>query len=190
LTPERILEAYAGGIFPMAEPEGTLGWWSPDPRGVIELTSDHHVARRLRRRMRAFEIRFDTDFDGVVQGCARPEGTWISAQIWREYRRLFDQGRCHTVEAWQGELLAGGLYGVSIGAAFMAESMFHAVTDASKVALVALVERLLATGFTLLDVQYVTPHLARMGARWISRADYLARLHEAIALENRSFGSP
>jgi leucyl/phenylalanyl-tRNA--protein transferase len=186
LTPELILDAYAKGIFPMAEGRGLLGWWSPDPRGIVELGA-YHVPTRLRRRMKQFEVRIDSDWDGVLEGCARPEGTWISEEIKREYGRLFERGQAHTVEAWYAGKLAGGLYGVRIGAAFMAESKFHYVTDASKVALVALVERLAERGFELLDVQYVTPHLSRMGARWISRRDYLARLDRAIAKGDIAF---
>lgn len=180
LTPELILEAYAGGIFPMAEADGLLGWWSPNPRGIIEL-EPFHVPRRLRRRMKQFEVRIDSDWEGVLTGCARPEGTWISDEIRREYGELFRRGQCHTVEAWHEGKLAGGLYGVRVGAAFMAESKFHYVTDASKVALVGLVERLRERGYELLDVQYVTSHLATMGASWVSRKDYLARLRRAVA---------
>ncbi len=179
LTPELILEAYAKGIFPMADEDGTLAWWSPNPRAIIEL-DPFHVPRRLRRTMKRFEVRVDSDWKGVIKGCARPEGTWISDEIEREYRRLFERGSCHTVEAWYQGKLAGGLYGVRIGAAFMAESKFHHVRDASKVALVALVERLRQRGFELLDVQYVTPHLGRMGASWISRRVYLERLARAV----------
>ncbi|MBI3723511.1 leucyl/phenylalanyl-tRNA--protein transferase [bacterium] len=186
LTPELILEAYGKGIFPMAEHSGLLGWWSPNPRAIIEL-DPYHVARSLRRRSRQFEVRVDSDWSGVLKGCARPEGTWISDEIEREYRRLFERGACHTVEAWYRGQLAGGLYGVSLGAAFMAESKFHHVRDASKVALVALVELLRERGYELLDVQYVTPHLARMGASWISRSEYLARLARAVAKEHVSF---
>jgi leucyl/phenylalanyl-tRNA--protein transferase len=130
--------------------------------------------------MKQFEIRFDSDWAGVIKGCARPSGTWISEEIEREYRKLFHARQAHTVEAWYEGKLAGGLYGVRVGSAFMAESKFHYVTDASKVALVALVERLVERGFTLLDVQYVTPHLGRMGAVWVSRREYLRRLGDAL----------
>jgi leucyl/phenylalanyl-tRNA--protein transferase len=180
LTPELILEAYAHGIFPMAEHDGLLGWWSPHRRGIIEI-DPFHVPRRLRRRMKQFEVRIDSDWKGVLKGCARPEGTWISDEIEREYGKLFARGQAHTVEAWHEGQLAGGLYGVRVGAAFMAESKFHYVTDASKVALVALVERLRERGFELLDVQYVTPHLKTLGASWIARAEYLSRLSKAVA---------
>lgn len=187
LSPALILDAYRTGIFPMAERDGTLGWWSPNPRGIIPISRDFHVARRLRRTMKKFEVRFDSDWPGVLKGCARPEGTWISAEIERDYRRLFEQRRCHTVEAWYKGQLAGGLYGVRVGAAFMAESKFHYLRDASKVALVGLVERLVERGFGLLDVQYVTPHLARMGAVWVSRREYLRRLGDALIQGERPF---
>lgn len=187
LTPPVIVDAYRRGIFPMAERDGLLGWWSPDPRGIIPISQGYHVARRLRRTMKKFEVRFDSDWKGVLKGCARPEGTWISDEIEREYGRLFQMKQCHTVEAWQDGKLAGGLYGVRVGGAFMAESKFHYVRDASKVALVALVERLAAQGFTLLDVQYVTPHLATMGAVWVSRREYLRRLGESLIAGERPF---
>ena len=187
LTPALIVESYRMGIFPMAEHGGVLGWYSPDPRGIIELGAEYHVPKRLRRRMKQFEVRIDSDWKGVLKGCARPSGTWISEEIEREYGELHRLGRCHTVEAWYDGQLAGGLYGVRVGAAFMAESKFHYVRDASKVALVALVERLRDKGFQLLDVQYVTPHLATMGAVWISRREYLRRLGEALLSGEHDF---
>jgi leucyl/phenylalanyl-tRNA--protein transferase len=187
LTPALILDAYRRGIFPMAERDGTLGWWSPNPRGIIPVSKDYHVATRLERTSKKFEVRFDSDWKGVLEGCARPEGTWISAEIEREYGKLFQKKQAHTVEAWQGGKLAGGLYGVSIGSAFMAESKFHHVRDASKVALVALVRKLVERGFTLLDVQYVTPHLASMGAVWVSRREYLRRLGDAVIAGEKPF---
>ncbi len=187
LTPGIIIEAYRRGIFPMAERDGSLGWWSPHPRGIIELSKGYHVPRRLERTMKKFEVRFDSDWKGVLKGCARPEGTWISEEIEREYGKLFARHECHTVEAWFDGQLAGGLYGVRVGAAFMAESKFHYVRDGSKVALVALVRRLVERDFRLLDVQYVTPHLARMGAVWVSRREYLRRLGDAIIAGERAF---
>ncbi|MEZ0227625.1 MAG: leucyl/phenylalanyl-tRNA--protein transferase [Planctomycetota bacterium] len=187
LTPALIVEAYRRGIFPMAERDGLNGWWSPDPRAIIPVSKEYHVPRRLRRTMKKFEVRFDSDWKGVLKGCARPEGTWISDEIEREYGKLFEKKQCHTVEAWQDGQLAGGLYGVRVGGAFMAESKFHYVRDASKVALVALVERLAQNGFTLLDVQYVTPHLATMGAVWVSRREYLRRLGDALIAGERPF---
>jgi leucyl/phenylalanyl-tRNA--protein transferase len=187
LSPALILDAYRRGIFPMAERDGSLGWWSPHPRGIIPISKDYHVPRRLERTLKKFEIRFDSDWKGVLKGCARPEGTWISAEIEREYGKLFQKKHCHTVEAWQDGKLAGGLYGVRIGTAFMAESMFHNVRDASKVALVALVRRLVERGFTLLDVQYVTPHLESMGAAWVTRRDYLRRLGDAVIAGEKPF---
>lgn len=181
LTPALILEAYAKGIFPMDE-DGARGWFSPDPRAVIPLDG-LHVSRRLARTIRQgrFEVRFDTDFAGVVRGCARPDGTWISEQIFEAYLALHREGPAHSVECWRDGKLAGGTYGVRVGAAFMAESKFHVVRDASKVVLAALVERLRERGFELLDVQYLTPHLARLGAVAIPRREYLRRLRAALA---------
>jgi leucyl/phenylalanyl-tRNA--protein transferase len=187
LSPRLIIEAYRNGIYPMAEHDGTLGWWSPPRRAVIPLTKDYHVPRRLRRRMKQFELRFDTDWKGILEGCARPEGTWISEEIEREYGNLFREKRAHTVEAWYQGKLAGGLYGVRVGAAFMAESKFHYVTDASKVAVVGLVERLVERGFELLDVQILTKHLATLGTVEISRREYLRRLGDAIVRGERPF---
>ena len=182
-----MLRAYREGIFPMALEDGEIGWFSPDPRGVLPLET-FHVPHRLSRvlRQQAFDIRVDHDFERVMRECAARENedsTWISEEIIQCYVALHRQGRAHSVEAWQGGTLAGGLYGVHIGAAFFGESMFHRVTDASKVALAALVERLRARGFTLLDIQWVTPHLQQFGAVEIARADYLQRLGAALARE-------
>lgn len=185
LSPELILDAYRGGIFPMAEPppdERLIGWWSPDPRAIIPV-GGLHVPRRLARTIRSgrFEVRFDTAFADVVRGCARPDGTWISDEVFSAYVELHRLGAAHSVECWREGRLAGGTYGVRVGAAFMAESKFHVDRDASKIALVALVERLRARGFELLDVQYMTPHLARLGAVAFSRREYLRRLKKAAA---------
>lgn len=186
LTPELVLEAYGKGIFPMAEADGTLGWWSPDPRTVLELDA-LHVPRRLQRTLRQgrFEVRVDTAFDEVVAGCADRPSTWISADFVRVYGELFARGVVHTVETWRDGRLAGGLYGVSLGGAFMAESMFHRETDASKVAVVALVERLRARGFALCDIQYQTEATRIFLPRRIRRQEYLARLARARALPVR-----
>ena len=178
-----LLSAYREGIFPMALEDGEIGWFSPDPRGVIPLDA-FHVPRRLQRVVRSDEwvVRVDTRFEDVVRACAeRPaEGTWISREILESYVELHRQGRAHSVEVWRKEALVGGLYGVHLGAAFFGESMFHRVTDASKVALVALVERLCARGFVLLDTQWTTRHLEQFGATEIPRQEYLLKLKEAL----------
>ncbi len=172
----------------MALDDGQIGWFSPDPRGVLPLDA-FVVPARLARVVRQgrFEIAFDRDFAGVMQACAdRPDdGTWISPEIFESYQALHRLGLAHSVEAWQGGRIVGGLYGVSLGGAFFGESMFHRVTDASKVALVALVERLRERGFVLLDIQWVTPHLRQFGAIEIPREEYLRRLEVAIGRDCR-----
>ena len=187
ITPEILLRAYAAGIFPMAEDADDPGlfWIEPQQRGTFPLDAIH-VPRRLARTVRAdhFEVRIDTDFDGVIAGCAAPaedrDRTWINARIRRLYGELFDLGHCHTVEAWRDGRLVGGLYGVKLGAAFFGESMFHRERDASKVAFVHLAARLKAGGFKLLDAQFVTEHLARFGAVEIGRRDYKRLLGRSI----------
>ena len=187
LTPALILRAYSCGLFPMAESkaERDVFWVDPETRGVIPLEG-FHVPRRLARTVRAgrFRITVDRDFPRVVRGCARrtrrrPE-SWINGPIFEAYCALHRQGHAHSVEAWQDKALAGGLYGVSLGAAFFGESMFSAERDASKVALVHLVARLRAGGFTLLDTQFVTSHLTRFGAVEMPRASYLSKLSDAL----------
>jgi leucyl/phenylalanyl-tRNA---protein transferase len=182
LGPELVVDAYRKGIFPMAESDGTLGWWSPDPRTILELDAVH-VPRRLQRTLKQgrFEVRFDTAFDDVIAGCADRAETWISDDFKRVYGELHRRGTVHTVETWSAGKLVGGLYGVALGAAFMAESMFHRQSDASKVAVVALVERLRARGFTLCDIQYQTNATKVFHPRRVSRREYLARLARAIA---------
>ncbi len=183
-SPELVLHAYRAGVFPMGEPGGRIGWYSPDPRGIFEL-DQFRISRSLRKTIArgAFEIRVDTAFAEVMGACGdRDEGTWITPAISRVYLELHRRGHAHSVEAWQGGELAGGLYGVTIGGAYFGESMFHRRTDASKVALAALVERLSARGFSLLDTQWVTPHLASLGAAEIPRAEYIARLEHAVRL--------
>lgn len=190
LTPELVLAAYRQGIFPMAESrEGPLVWLSPDPRAILPLDR-FHCPRRLAQTVKSgkFRVTSDLAFEGVIDGCARPE-TWISAEVREAYVGLFRQGHAHSVECWKGDRLAGGLYGVHIGAAFMAESKFHRDRDASKVALVAMVAHLRRIGVTLCDVQFVTPHLERFGAVEISREDYLARL-AAAAARKTAWGPP
>jgi leucyl/phenylalanyl-tRNA---protein transferase len=187
ITPEILLKAYAAGIFPMAEDadDPTLYWVEPRARGVLPLDR-FRVPRRLARTVRAdlFEVRSDADFDAVIAGCAAPrregERTWINGRIRELYGALFDLGHVHTVEVYAGGRLAGGLYGVSLGAAFFGESMFHAVRDASKVALVHLMGRLRAGGFRLADTQFVTGHLTQFGAEEMPRHAYKRRLAEAL----------
>jgi leucyl/phenylalanyl-tRNA--protein transferase len=179
LRPELVLTAYREGVFPMPI-QGHLAWWSPDPRAVLE-PARLHVSRTLRRTRRRFAIRTDTAFAEVVEGCADPgrEGGWITREVRDAYVRLHELGWAHSVEAWDDEGLAGGLYGVALGRLFAAESMFHRRTDAGKAALVALAERL--GGDALIDVQWLTPHLASLGAVEIPRAEYLRRLARALA---------
>jgi leucyl/phenylalanyl-tRNA--protein transferase len=185
LTPEGVELAYRHGIFPMAdERTAEILWFRPDPRAVIPLDG-FHVSRSLARTLRraVFDVRIDTDFEGVMRGCAdRPEGTWISERFVEVYGALHRAGKAHSVEAWREGRLAGGVYGLALGGAFMAESMFHRETDASKVALAALTSRLRERGFILLDVQYVTPHLESLGAIEITRHEYERRLERALAL--------
>jgi leucyl/phenylalanyl-tRNA--protein transferase len=184
LEPGTLLTAYRSGIFPMpvqAGEEELLVWWSPDPRGVLPLDG-LRVSRSLRRSCARFEVRVDAAFDEVVDACADPgrTGRWITPSIRDAYVGLHRLGWAHSVEAWDGDGLAGGLYGVAIGGLFAGESMFSRRTDASKVALVGLVDRLRAGGATLLDVQWVTPHLASLGAVEVPRPEYLRRLAEAV----------
>jgi leucyl/phenylalanyl-tRNA--protein transferase len=181
LTPESILAAYRRGLFPMASPfDRRLDWYDADPRGIIPLDA-FHAPRRLLRYMKQFEFAFDRSFEGVIDGCARPV-TWISPEIREAYVELHRRGQAHSVEAWREGRLAGGLYGVRIAGAFMAESMFHAVSNASGACIVTLVERLRARGFALLDIQQVLPNTARFGAVEISRGEYLRRLEAALRL--------
>jgi leucyl/phenylalanyl-tRNA--protein transferase len=182
LEPGTVLAAYRSGLFPMPLRRGVMAWWSPDPRGVIPLEG-LVVSRSLRKSCARFDIRIDTAFDEVLAACAdrRRPGAWINKDIKAAYRRLFDLGWVHSVEAWQGNVLAGGLYGVAIGGLFAGESMFHHVTDASKVALVGLVELLQKEGSSLLDVQWATDHLQSLGAVAIPRVTYHRLLDEALA---------
>jgi leucyl/phenylalanyl-tRNA--protein transferase len=188
LSPDILLAAYAAGVFPMAESadDPELFWVDPHRRGILPLDA-FHVPHRLRRVVLrgGFEIRCDSSFEEVIRGCAeatekRPN-TWINDKIVRLYGVLFARGAAHSVEAWRDGLLVGGLYGVSIGAAFFGESMFSRESDASKVALVHLVARLRTGGYRLLDTQFLTPHLARFGGIEITRARYHRLLAEALA---------
>jgi leucyl/phenylalanyl-tRNA--protein transferase len=185
-----LLAAYASGWFPMADDEGQLSWYSPDPRGIIPLDG-FHIPARLERVVRrsAFRIAVDTAFDEVIHACAEAErdpndaGTWISEEIIDSYLSLHHHGYAHSVEAWADDRLVGGLYGVALGGAFFGESMFHRATDASKVALVALVERLRSRGFALLDTQWVTAHLVQFGAIEVPRPEYMQMLEASLRLE-------
>ncbi|KQT08588.1 leucyl/phenylalanyl-tRNA--protein transferase [Methylobacterium sp. Leaf399] len=189
ITPEILLKAYAAGIFPMAEDadDPAIYWVEPRARGVLPLDG-FHVGRRLARTVRSdvFEVRVDRDFEGVIAGCAAPrrdaERTWINGRIRDLYGALFDQGHAHTVEVYAEGRLVGGLYGVSLGAAFFGESMFHVERDASKVALVHLVARLRAGGYRLADTQFVTDHLLQFGVTEVPRHVYKRRLAEAIVM--------
>ena len=182
LEPGTILSAYRSGLFPMPVRRGLLAWWSPNPRAIIPLDG-LRVSRSLRRSARGFEIRVDSAFDGVLEACAdrhRP-GAWISKDIKRAYSRLHQLGWVHSVEAWTPTgRLAGGLYGVAIDGLFAGESMFHRETDASKVALVGLVDVLRDHGATLLDVQWATAHLVSLGAVEVSRVRYHELLADAL----------
>lgn len=182
LEPGTLLAAYRSGLFPMPVDGGVLAWWSPDPRGIIPLDG-LRVSRSLRRAVDRFEVHVDRDFPAVIAACAdpaRPHG-WINADVLRAYTRLHELGWAHSVEVWVDSTLAGGLYGLAVGGLFAAESMFHRVSDASKVAVVALVEHARRVGATLIDVQMPTPHLASLGVISIPRADYLRRLAAALA---------
>ena len=187
LSPERLLRAYAEGIFPWYSDDTPILWWSPDPRMVL-LPEELHVSRSLRRTMRAarYEVRVDTAFGEVIRRCADKErpgqrGTWITGEMIAAYERLHRLGFAHSVEAWEGGELAGGLYGVSLGAAFFGESMFADRPDASKVAFATSVEWLRGRGFEIVDCQVDTDHLRRFGAREVPRAEFLSRLRNALA---------
>jgi leucyl/phenylalanyl-tRNA--protein transferase len=181
LEPGTLLAAYRAGMFPMRV-RRTLAWWSPDPRGIIPLDG-FHASRSLRRVWARFDVRVDTAFGEVIHACAdpaRPHG-WIDASFVDAYSRLHELGWAHSVEAWHDGEPAGGLYGVRIGGLFAAESMFHRVTDASKIAVWAATELLRLDGASLFDVQWVTPHLRSLGAIAIPREEYLHRLRAAVA---------
>jgi leucyl/phenylalanyl-tRNA--protein transferase len=186
IPPELLLQGYRMGVFPMAMEDDSIEWFSPDPRAILPL-EDFHVPHALRRSLRRqlFEITIDNAFFEVIDGCAKRKDTWINPEIIESYRRLYELGHAHSVEAWQKGELAGGLYGVAVGGAFFGESMFHNVTDASKIALVALVERLRARKFVLLDTQWLTPHLQQFGGAEISRNHYLRLLRRAIELPRK-----
>ena len=181
------------GVFPMGDPEtGEIDWYQPNPRALIDL-ENFHVPRRLEKTVRSGRFRFsvNTAFGRVIRHCSRsdvPEEMWITPDIVAMYEDLHAHGKAHSVEVWRGEKLAGGLYGVAFGAAFMGESMFHLERDASKAALVYLVRRLRERGFTLLDTQFPTPHLSQFGILMVSHRQYMARLREALKREGVRFG--
>ncbi|CAN5850167.1 leucyl/phenylalanyl-tRNA--protein transferase [soil metagenome] len=187
LSPHYLLRVYAAGYFPMAHPEegNEIGWYAPDPRAILPLES-FHIPKSLARVVRSerFEIRFDTAFADVISACAEwsaeRDSTWISPEIMQAYCGLHQAGFAHSVESWRENRLVGGLYGVALGGAFFGESMFHRERDASKVALVTLVERLRKGKFSLLDTQFMTSHLRQFGAFEIPRSEYEMRLTEAL----------
>ena len=183
LTPELLLAAYQRGVFPMADPEAEdqIHWYAPDPRGIMPI-EQFHVPKTLAQlvRQERFEVTSDRSFRAVMRGCADRETTWISQEIIDAYTALHERGYAHSVECWQDDQLAGGLYGVAVKGAFFGESMFYRVRDASKVALVHLVRRLHRGGFHLLDTQFVTDHLRQFGAKEIPRAIYEKRLARAL----------
>jgi len=187
---ELLLAAYASGWFPMADEEGVISWYSPDPRGIMPIDT-FHVPSRLARVVRkgTLRVEIDTAFEEVMRACAEAErepgdtGTWISEEIIESYCALHAQGFAHSIEVRQNGVLVGGLYGVALGGAFFGESMFHRATNASKVALVVLVERLRSHGFLLLDTQWVTAHLQQFGAIEIPRPQYLKLLEQSLELD-------
>ena len=195
LDPETLLSAYAQGAFPMSDRDGIVRWYTADPRGVIPLDEKFHVSGTLAALVRQgkFDVSINRDFERTMQQCAqaRPDGTWIGRQLIRAYCRLHELGFAHSVECYERvdgggggtEELVGGLYGVSLGGAFFGESMFHRTRDASKVALVHLVQRLRDRGFLLLDAQAQTPHLKTFGCEEIPGDEYLDRLRAAIAVK-------
>ena len=182
ISAELLLHAYRNGVFPMAMEGGEIAWFSPDPRAIIPIDEHFHIPHGLKRTLKRgnFELRLNHAFERVMRKCSHRKDTWISEEIVASYVNLHRLGFAHSVEAWLDGELAGGLYGVAVGGAFFGESMYHDVTDASKVALHGLVERLRARGFVLLDTQWTTPHLEQFGAHEIPRAAYLRRLAGAI----------
>jgi leucyl/phenylalanyl-tRNA--protein transferase len=186
IDPELLLQGYQLGVFPMAMADNTIEWFSPDPRAILPLDK-FHMPHALRRTLKkeVFEVKIDNRFAEVIRACAKRGETWINREIVQSYERLHELGYAHSVETWREGKLAGGLYGVAIGGAFFGESMFHRVTDASKVALVALVQRLRARKFLLLDTQWRTPHLAQFGVVEISRNHYLRLLVRAVELPRK-----
>ena len=183
LEPETLLSAYQQGIFPWFDEDTPILWWSPDPRAILEF-DNLYISKRLARTIRTnkFQVTFNQDFDAVVKGCIyRPEeGTWITPEVANAYGEFHRRGHAHSVEVWQQGVLVGGLYGVAIGGLFAGESMFSTVSDASKIALAALVSRLKEKGYQLFDLQIINEHTSSMGATEIPRDDYLARVKTTI----------
>ncbi len=181
LEPNKVVWAYSQGIFPMADENGEIHWYAPDPRAILE-HAHLHISRSLRATIRKgiYEIRMDCAFEQVMRSCGSREETWINEEFIKTYTYLHRCNLAHSVEAWKDGQLVGGLYGITLGAAFMGESMFSYATDASKVCLVALVEHLRARGYTLHDTQFLTPHLATLGVSEIPRSEYERRLELAI----------
>ncbi|MDX1468989.1 MAG: leucyl/phenylalanyl-tRNA--protein transferase [Acidimicrobiia bacterium] len=192
LAPGTLLQAYRRGMFPMMLPDGQLGWWSPVERAILPL-AELRVSRSLRQSCRRYTVSVDRDFDGVIEGCADPDrpDSWITPDFVDAYTQLHRLGWAHSIEVWDSEgNLAGGLYGVAIGGLFAGESMFHRARDASKVALVHLVSVMSEGGGTLLDVQWLTPHLESMGGRVVGRLRYLIMLAAALELDGPFSNSP
>jgi leucyl/phenylalanyl-tRNA---protein transferase len=186
IEPDLLLKGYRLGVFPMAMADDSIEWFSPDPRAILPL-DEFHVPHSLRRTLKkgTFDVKIDHCFAEVIRACAKRMDTWINREIVESYERLHKLGYAHSVETWSEGKLAGGLYGVAIGGAFFGESMFHHVSDASKVALVALVQHLRARKFLLLDTQWLTTHLAQFGVTEISRNQYLRLLGHAVELPRK-----
>ena len=185
LEPATLLEAYCTGVFPWFDEDCPICWWSPDPRAIFEL-DQFHISHRLARTLRSgkFTVTINQAFGDVIRGCAeRDEGTWLTQAMIDAYERLHRFGVAHSIEAWQDGKLGGGLYGVALGGLFAGESMFHRVTDASKVALTFTVKHLTERGFRLFDTQFLTEHTARLGAVEIPRREYLERLQQALRID-------
>ncbi|MEL6915520.1 MAG: leucyl/phenylalanyl-tRNA--protein transferase [Pseudomonadota bacterium] len=193
LTPDLLLRAYKVGIFPMSEARhsATLFWVDPERRGIMPLDG-LHVSRSLRRTLRrgGFDIRVNSDFAGVVEGCANRPETWINEELFSLYQDLFEDGHAHSMEVWDDAGLMGAIFGVAIGGAFFGESMFSARTNGSKIAMVYLVDRLIRAGFTLFDTQFITDHLLSLGAREITRSAYRRALGHAITIHGDFAGVP
>lgn len=197
ITPQVLLKAYSCGIFPMAESadDPALYWIEPQQRGVLPLNG-LHIPKRLMRTVRTtpLTVKVDSDYDGVIDGCAAPRAgrmsTWINGRIRSLYRELFDLGACHTVEVWNGNKMVGGLYGVALKSAFFGESMFSTERDASKIALVHLAARLIKGGFTLLDTQFVTDHLRQFGTIELDRMTFQRELEKALGKEANFYALP
>ena len=183
ISPELLLQGYRLGVFPMAMENGRIEWFSPNPRAVIPLEKFHvpHGLRRIARK-HVFECKIDNRFSEVIRACAKRPDTWINDEIIKSYENLFDLGFAHSIETWSNGKLVGGLYGVALGGAFFGESMFHRETDASKFALLSLVDHLREKRFALLDTQWLTAHLAQFGAIEIPRTRYLKLLTDAVEL--------